>query len=268
MKSKKSSSSNNSPQQPTQMPEPAEVGKARAYNASLLDSQFTPFSGDRFADFPYASDLETTLGTYLKREPNQLFNFSQSELAKTLNTDTYDPYKGEYYKSLRDEAMANNTDAVKQVRRGAQLGGMLYSQPRVQAEGDVASSTARGLNTTLAGLAENERARKLSAVPTAMSVGQQIDNQPVLSMSAISQFSPLLQAIGQAPLDFNYSEFLREQDYPFKKSQVANSLLQNGQASYYYPPTNYSQVASSQASPFIQGGASIFSSLLGNLFGG
>lgn len=91
-----------------------------------------------------------------------------------------------YYQALKTGALREETAGIGRLRRGAQLGGMLYSTPRLGAEAELIGGTTTRLQQILGGMGEAERVR-----------GQERE----------------------------YAEHLRKQKYPLEMSQLAQILL-------------------------------------------
>ncbi|MGE4358053.1 MAG: hypothetical protein AB7E08_05855 [Candidatus Omnitrophota bacterium] len=207
--------------------------QAKQRLTELSQQPYQRYTGQVFAEYPYKTELQNLLRGYIGRDTPELYKASESELLKTL-TGEYDPYTSLYYQAMREGALREEKEALNRLRRGAQLGGMLYSTPRLSAEANLLAQTQTGLAKLLSGMAETERARRLSTVPQAMAVGEQIANIPLESMQAIATISPLLKAIEEEPLKFAYEQFREEQLFPY---QYQTPLLQTllGYAPWYYP---------------------------------
>jgi len=91
-----------------------------------------------------------------------------------------------YYQALKTGALREETAGIGRLRRGAQLGGMLYSTPRLGAEAKLIGGTTTRLQQILGGMAETERATEKER---------------------------------------SYQEHLRKQKYPLEMSQLAQILL-------------------------------------------
>jgi hypothetical protein len=188
---------------------------------------------ERFAEFPYQQQLQGTLGDYINRAPQPLHQEAESQLMGTLQGD-YDPRTSPYYKSLREQALREEQEAVNRLKREGVATGMLQSSPYVRAEAELRGDTASKLSELLGGMYENERGRMIEAVPQAMEVGQYQEGQPLQTAQAISAISPILKQLMEEPKAFDYQQFKEEQAWPYA---VQVPLLQQllGYAPWYMP---------------------------------
>jgi len=119
-----------------------------------------------------------------------------STITRAMQTP-YEPYpagevdvgrimESPYYQSIKKGALTEEQEALNRLRRGASLGGMLYSSPRLGAEAELIGQTTTKLGQILGGLAEQERQQNIAR---------------------------------------SYQEWLRKAQYPVQQSQLAQLLL-------------------------------------------
>lgn len=246
-----------------QLLETEEQKQSKDWLSNLLNTPYQQYTGQMFGSYPYQSQLKENLGQYVGRDMPELYGAAQSELMKTL-TGGYDPYTSDYYKSAREGALREEQSAVNRLRRGAQLGGMMYSTPRIEAEGKTVAQTQNNLANILGQLSLQERQNRLNAVPTAMSTGQQISNMPIENMQAIMSVSPVLKALEEEPLQYAQQQFMNEQLFPYQyQLPVAQSLL--NYAPWYYP--QYGQTGGGYGQ-LGSGVGSLLGGLVGSIFPG
>lgn len=242
--------------------------QVRARIEELATRPYQPYTGRRFAEYPFRDTLKSALSQYISRTEPALYGLAQSELQKTLSGE-YNPATSPYYEAFRKEALREEQDALNRLRRAAQLGGMLYSTPTQQAEARLIADTTNRLATLLGQLAEAERVRRLQSVPTAISVGEFLSQSPLRTAQAITAISPLLKAIEEEPLEFEYQQFKEGQMWPYT---VQTPLLQTllGYAPWYYPvytkkPSLFERITGAVGSimPFMNFGSSLLGSTLG-----
>ncbi|MBE3086317.1 MAG: hypothetical protein IMZ64_08900, partial [Bacteroidetes bacterium] len=63
---------------------------------------------------------------------------------KSVLAGEYDPTKGDYYKGLKQEAETLTEEGVGGIRQAGQLGGMLYSEPRMSEESRLSGTIGTG----------------------------------------------------------------------------------------------------------------------------
>ena len=161
---------------------------------------------------------------------------------------TYTPYpKGEvdvrrimespYYQSLKTQALTTEKEAINRLRRGSQLGGMLYSTPRLGAEAQLIGQTTSKLQQILGGMAEQERTANIKrAYDEYVRTGMIAYNEHVRYEA---------ERLGMS--DREYMEYLRQNPSVLEKAGIAQTLL--GYAPWQYPvyeetPSALSQILS------------------------
>lgn len=158
---------------------------------------------------------------------------------------TYSPYpvqetkvgriiESPYYQSLKTGALTEEAAGVGRLRRGAQLGGMLYSTPRLGEEAKMIGGTTTKLQQILGGMAEAERTTERERAYREFEKGGQVGYGEHLRGEA--------ERLGITERE--YAEHKREQDYPQEIAKLAQILL--GHAPWEYP------MYEETASPFIQ----------------
>ena len=126
---------------------------------------------------PWQKETTTWLGEALK-QPYEAYPAGEVDVARIMESP--------YYQAVKKGALTEEREALGRLRRGAQLGGMLYSTPRLGAEAKLGAVTTTKLQQILGGIAESER---------------------------------------QANIAREYAEHLRKQKYPLEMSQLAQMLL-------------------------------------------
>jgi hypothetical protein len=165
------------------------------------------------------------LSELLKRELPEIFGAGQEQVAGTLRGD-YDPRTSDYYKGMREQMLQEEQQGLSQLRRGANLGGMLYSEPRMRHEGDYLSGQAAQRQSLLGSMFENERSRQQQAANQALQYAQYPDLRDVGKIQAAMTY-------GEAPRSAEMDKLL----FPY---QYQVPLLQQIYDSYrYYMPQQY-----------------------------
>jgi len=140
-----------------------------------------------------------------------------------------------FYKGVKAEALREEEAGVGRLRRGAQIGGMLYSTPRLGAEAELIGGTTSRLQQLLGGMAETERRTEKEREYREFEKGGEIAYREHLRAEA--------ERLGMTELE--YEEHLRKQKYPVQQSQLAQILL--NYTPWAYPmyqedPSAFSQI--------------------------
>jgi len=110
---------------------------------------------------------------------------------KSVLAGEYDPTKGDYYKGLKEEAAAYTEEGIGGIRQAGQLGGMLYSEPRIAEESRLRGRIGTGLTKELGRLFESNANREASMIPQLLGYsGQEIGRQG-MALSGMSGLAPL-----------------------------------------------------------------------------
>jgi hypothetical protein len=134
---------------------------------------------------------------------------ASNELTTTL-TGGYDPATSPYYKSMRDAAMISQSDARNTMNQQLGSRGKYFSSEALKEERELGTRTTNYLQGILGTLSENERERRLSAVPQAMLLDQTIQNIPLQKAQAAQEIGQLPRLLEQADLTAEYQDFLRQ----------------------------------------------------------
>ena len=167
----------------------------------------------------------------------------KAEIGKTL-TGQYDPATSPYYQAVKAEAAKNLAETQKSISGKAAGGGRYWTGARLEQQQEAASENARGLNTLMGSLAENERQNRLNVLPQAFQYGQAEQQLPLQKATAFQTLGGLPRAIEQMVNQANYQEWLRSQvDYPM---QIGGMAMGTQQPPVYQqkPPSAISQLMS------------------------
>jgi hypothetical protein len=148
-----------------------------------------------------------------------------------------------YYQGLKTQALTEEQEALNRLRRGSQLGGMLYSTPRLGAEAQLIGQTTSKLQTLLGQMAEQERQQNIArAYNEYVRTGNIAYNEHVRREA---------ERLGMS--DREYMEYLRQNPSALEKAGIATGL--QAYAPWQYPmyveePTTFGQIMG-MASPLI-----------------
>ncbi len=202
--------------EPDKTPEQLAVLKAQAEWAQKYGSAYEPgkdYSGQLTAEMTPWEKLSMELLTKYAGSANtgELFGLAKDEVSKTL-TDYYNPYTSDYYKSLRTQAGLDTEEAIDTLRRSQGYKGAFFNDSTMRKEGDIRLKGATSLSTLLGSMMDEERARKLSTVPTAVSMDT-YENQtaPLNKISALQTAGSLPRTIETENMERLYQDFVRKQ---------------------------------------------------------
>ncbi|MBA7567376.1 hypothetical protein ES708_09087 [subsurface metagenome] len=111
--------------------------------------------------------------------PTEAYDLGMGEIKKTLG-GAYDPFHGEFYKGLREKSLREEERGVGKVRQAAQMGGGLYGERRLGAEGEYRAEMGTGRTSMLGGLYEGERGRRAGMIPQALEYGKFATEQELI----------------------------------------------------------------------------------------
>jgi len=204
----------------------------KAYEGNLI----APLSPQENQSFDF-------LRQYGEAGPSQTMQQGKAEIGKTL-TGQYDPATSPYYQAVKAEAAKNLAETQKSISGKAAGGGRYWTGARLEQQQEAASENARGLNTLMGSLAENERQNRLNVLPQAFQYGQAEQQLPLQKATAFQTLGGLPRAIEQMVNQANYQEWLRSQvDYPM---QIGGMAMGTQQPPVYQqkPPSAIDQLMS------------------------
>jgi hypothetical protein len=154
-----------------------------------------------------------TLDEYLASAPSTespLYKAGVSELQKTLGGEEYDPIGGAYYQAYRNQVMRELQDAKDRLAASTSARDKFFGGGRIKETSELEEGALGNLQTVLAQLYENERTRRLGAVPEALSYAQYGELVPMGRVAAAEQYGALPREVEQAGLSAKYTEWLRQ----------------------------------------------------------
>jgi len=110
---------------------------------------------------------------------------------KSVLAGEYDPLKSPYYEGMKQEAASLTEEGIGGIRQAGQLGGMLYSEPRISEENRLRGDIGTGLLQTLGQLYESNINREVGMIPQLLGYSAQEAGMPLAAMSGISNLAPL-----------------------------------------------------------------------------
>lgn len=206
---------------------------------------------------PWQEEATTTL-TDIMKQPYQPYQpTAQVPEAQGYTPYTYTPYptgevdvsrimESPYYQAVKKGALTEEQEAVSRLRRGSQLGGMLYSTPRLGAEARLRGETTTKLQQVLGGMAETERQQNIQREYEQYNKAQDIAYSEHGRREA--------ERLGMNQRD--YAEYLRQNPSALEKASIASGLL--GYAPWQYPLYEETPSLLSQILGFIQPMASAY----------
>ena len=160
---------------------------------------------------------------------------------KSVLAGEYDPTKGDYYKGLKQEAETLTEEGIGGIRQAGQLGGMLYSEPRMAEESRLSGKIGTGLLQTLGGLYESNINREVGMIPQLLGYSAQEAGMPLAAMSGISNLAPLAGKSGDIARQeafTNWGVDTKQALFPYEyKAPIMESLANWG--TWSQPTTHY-----------------------------
>lgn len=174
----------------------------------------TPYEGELTAGLSdYEQQGLSDLDKYLK-SPNvadsRLYGLAENELDKTLSGAEYDPIGGTYYQAYRNQVMEELQNAKDRLNASTSARDSFFGGGRIAETGNLERGAVNDLSLALGQLFENERTRRLGAVPTAQSFMQFGEQLPLQRIAASQQYGALPREIEQAGLMADYNEWQRQ----------------------------------------------------------
>ena len=227
----------------------------------LLETEYSEQAVEGLSDLAYGetptlpqADLPGTTS-----QENQLLNWGMSLISQmmsgempeafTLGMDKiksvlageYDPTKGDYYKGLKEEAAAYTEEGIGGIRQAGQLGGMLYSEPRMAEESRFRGQVGTGLTKELGRLFESNANREASMIPQLLGYsGQEIGKQG-MALTGAAGLAPLAGKSGDINRQesmLNWGVDTEQALFPYKYQAPAMQSLANW-GTWSQPTTHY-----------------------------
>lgn len=153
------------------------------------------------------------LGNYLNSPSptsSPLYGAAQGELEKTLGGEEYDPVGGTYYQAYRTAVLRELQEAKDRLAAETSARDKYFGGGRIAATGELEETALNDLELMLGQLYENERSRRLSAVPMAtdfLGAGEGFEQGRI---AASQEYGALPREIEQAGLTAEYNEYIRQ----------------------------------------------------------
>lgn len=176
-----------------------------------------------------------------------IYEMARNELMKTMRGEGYDPSESMLYRGIEAKSKQEESEALAEVSRRAQLGGMLYSEPTQRTMGETTSRFAADRMRILGGLTESERARQYGSIMPAMEMGRyEIERPLALETENIGlgmTYGARPREIATARAQAGYQKEFQELMFPYETGTQISSALMNYQPWYtpQYRPSALSQ---------------------------
>ena len=180
----------------------------------FIDIAGQPYGGQFTA--PLSSYEQTglkTLGEYLSSPlpmQSNLFGLTSGELEKTLGGEEYNPATGPYYEAYRTNVARDLQKAIDVIRRRAAGAGgrTVFAGGPVQEEREAMLAGNANIAQILGQLFENERTRRLGAVPLALQTMGWAEQVPQGRVAAAETLGALPRTVEQSDLTAQYQDYL------------------------------------------------------------
>lgn len=213
--------------------------KLNSFLTDKIGQSGPKYTGERVAGESPIEQASYKFADEYASQPSKgpVLSAAQDEIKKTLSGD-YDPSTSPYYQAVKAEAEKNLTQQNKFIADNAAGGNRYFSGARLRAQSNAARDVTQNLNTTLAGLAETERQRRLDVLPVALNAEQQDQDAAAKKAQMLQVLGALPRELQQSLYDSMYQEFLMsEYEYPLNIAQLAAGpaqqqpiFVQNGYA--------------------------------------
>lgn len=197
------------------------------------------------------------LGNYLTSPmPTEtpLYTAAESELAKTLAGEEYDPVEGAYYQAYRNQVMRELKEAKERLAAATSASDKYFGGGRIEQTAELESKAMEDLATILGQLYETERARRLEAITPAMQMTTFGELAPVQRVEAAETYGALPRYIEQAGLSAEYQEWIRQlQDLGIPLETAMGLALHPYEYTVEEPSTAIGDIASALATIYASG---------------
>ena len=123
-------------------------------------------------------------------EMPEAFKLGMDKIKSILGGE-YNPLTSPYYKGLKEEAARFEEKGISDIRQRSQLGGILYSEPAMEAEAEYKGILGTGLTKELGRLYESDINRQAGMVPQLLGYAGLESGRPGQALAGISALSPL-----------------------------------------------------------------------------
>lgn len=155
---------------------------------------------------------------------DQTFQNAKSEINKTL-TNQYDPTTSPYYQAVKAGAERNLNIAKAQVASDAAGAGRYYSGARLKQQRELTTDTTNAMDQMLGKMSEDERVRRLGAVPVAQALSEYESKVPLQQAQAQQTLGALPRTIQQAQDQASLEDWLRANyEYPLAVAQIGANV--------------------------------------------
>lgn len=191
-----------------------------------------------------------TLGRYLESPSptdSSLYGGAASELERTFGNE-YDPVAGEYYQAYRTAVLRELEESKDRLAAETSARDKYFGGGRIQATGELEEDATNNLAMVLGQLFENERSRKLQAVPMAQNLMTAGENADINRITAS-------QTLGSLPYNRSMQDYLRQMSELGIGLETALSLITN--KNEYYQPGYEPSFFQSVYLPMVDAGAQV-----------
>jgi len=220
-----------------------ELGNQLKDWASKYISSYVPgeaYTGKMVSATPTGEESKglSYLNSFMNKGFGNMGQLAEQELKNTL-TNKYDPYNSAYYQSMRTGQQAELQDSIDVMRRGQGSRGTYFQDTSMREENKLRERGTNYLNQLLGNMAENERARRFSAVEPAMGIEKYQSGLDLEKAKAGLGYGSLQRTLENQDLEAKYNEFKRQRGELTKPLDVASSLFgsnMNYSVKDYQPP--------------------------------
>lgn len=201
--------------------------------AGLAQKPYTPYEGQGVAGFN--SDQQAAFAQVRQQtgQSNPLNAQAQQGLSNTMSGQYLDPATNPYLRSTFDQAAKRATDAYDRSSAGTNAAfrdagsfGSAGHQSLVESNNRAFGDSLASLgNSIYGGNYQQERGRQENANLQAPNAAGAIQANDFRRTDALASIGQQQQQNAQQGLDFNYGQFQRRQDYPYKQADTFAGLF-------------------------------------------
>lgn len=197
---------------------PAELKPlANQYTASAINLANTPyqgFTGQRYADLNGIQNQAVSNVYQRAMNGSPLINTAQNTAQKTAQGDYLNPDTNPYLKGTVDRALGDVATKVNSQFSGSNYGTSANQEVLARSLGEQANSLY-GQNYA------NERNNQMQS----LGLSQQLGNQAYTDAAQLMNAGQTLQDQQQQGLDFNYQQYLDQQNLPYKNLAAMSGVF-------------------------------------------
>lgn len=195
-------------------------------STDLYNTPFQGYQGNRFAGLnPIQQQaMQGTINRAVSGSP--IMDQANQSLTQMMG-DQQNPFLDQQVQSAQQSVMDNYNMAVKPQTEAAMVGsGSFGNSGLQQVQAQQQNQLQQNLGNVAAGMYGDAFNQNQQNRLQALGMSQNFANQDFADLNQILNVGNTLQDQAQNQADFNYDEFMRQQDDPFRKLQAMTGVMQ------------------------------------------